>query len=137
MRSATPTLLIIGTGSLARSACASLAVVGDAPVSVVLVGRSAGSLAEVEYVTGPRAALTGRQRSIRTVRDDLVSRESLAPLLAAVRPTGVLLCASTQSPWEADQQPSAWTDLLGHGGFGLTLPFQAMLAASVGRAVAA
>ncbi|MCZ0991411.1 hypothetical protein O1M54_48450 [Streptomyces diastatochromogenes] len=40
-----------------------------------------------------------------------------------------------QSPWEATRAPSAWTDLLSAGGFGIALPLHAVLARNVAQAI--
>ncbi|WP_165961046.1 hypothetical protein [Actinocrispum wychmicini] len=49
---------------------------------------------------------------------------------------GVLVCASSQSPWEHSVAPSAWTALVRRAGFGITLPFQAEPAVRIGRLLA-
>ncbi|MFI6321747.1 hypothetical protein ACIBG8_29735 [Nonomuraea sp. NPDC050556] len=64
----------------------------------------------------------------------MASAQALTELLAAAAPSGVVLAASSQSPWERTRAPSAWTRLVADAGFGLTLPFQAELALRVGAA---
>lgn len=130
-------LLLVGTGSLARAACAALAQLATAPTEVVVVGRAAGRAAEVCYLAGTRAALAGRPVTFRPVAADLDDTAALTELIRGTAPDGALLCASPQSPWERLTAPSAWTDLLAAGGFGLTLPLQADLARRLGRALAA
>lgn len=132
-----PALAIVGSGSLARAVCYSLAVVTARPLEVTAVARSAAKAEEIAFVAGTRASLSGRPVSFHPLAADLHSHDELAGVFARVRPAGVLLCASTQSPWEAAVAPSAWTDLLARAGFGLALPLHAQLALVTGRAVAA
>lgn len=82
------------------------------------------------YVANARAACGGQAVTFEPRAGE---PESVLPELD---PAGVLVCASSQSPWERNSRPSAWTDLVARAGFGLTLPFQAELAARVGRLVA-
>jgi hypothetical protein len=86
-------------------------------------------------VASATAAGTGVRFAIDHV--PVFSVGSLIGPLRRLRPDGVVMCASTQSPWERFTMPSAWTDLLGRAGFGLTLPFHADLATVAGSAVAA
>ncbi|MFD9940678.1 hypothetical protein ACFWYW_16085 [Nonomuraea sp. NPDC059023] len=67
----------------------------------------------------------------------MTSNEALAETLGQIVPNGVLVAASTQSPWERQNSPSKWTEFLGKAGFGVTLPFQAEAALRVARAVPA
>lgn len=129
-------LVVVGSGSLARAVCCGLAVVVEQPVDVVVAARAASKAAEVCYLAGTRAALSGRPLAFRPAVADCARADEVAELLASTAPAGVLLCASTQSPWERPRAPSAWTALLDRAGFGLTLPLHAELALVVGRAVA-
>lgn len=124
-------IVVIGTGALARSTCYSLATACSVPARVDVVGRDPGRIDEVCYVAGARAAVTGRPVRFVPGTGDLEAA------LTAPDLDGVLVCASTQSPWERRTEPSAWTALLGRAGFGLTLPFQAELALPAGRLLAA
>jgi hypothetical protein len=132
-----PALAIVGSGSLARAVCYSLAAVAERPVDVMVVARSAASAREISYVAAVRASLAGRPVAFRPLAADLHRQDELADLFTRAQPVGVLLCASTQSPWEALTAPSPWTDLLARAGFGLALPLHAQLALVTGRAVAA
>lgn len=129
------TLAVVGTGNLARALCYSLATVRDTAADVVVVGRSEDKARQLCYVANARAAC-GPRPGVR-----------FRPLAGAFEPsavagvaggplTGVVVCASTQSPWERLTAPSAWTALVQRAGFGVTLPFQAELALHVGRALA-
>ncbi|WP_285707036.1 DUF6002 family protein [Microtetraspora sp. NBRC 16547] len=132
-----PTLAVIGTGGLARSICYALAVCGTQPIRVLVAGRDHGRAAEVCYVAAARAAAAGVPVTFQPLTVDPACDRSLADTLGVGAPTGVLVAASSQSPWERQNAPSAWTELVQRAGFGLTLPFQAEPALRVGRALAA
>ncbi|NRQ32614.1 potassium transporter TrkA [Nonomuraea sp. NN258] len=132
-----PTLVVIGTGGLARGLCYALATVTRIPLTVVVVGRDQERAAEVRYVSAARAALAGAPVRFRAESVDLSNDDALAELLSRLAPEGLLLAASSQSPWERTTAPSAWTSLVSRAGFGLTLPFQAELTLRAGRALAA
>ncbi|WBB78056.1 potassium transporter TrkA [Micromonospora sp. WMMD882] len=144
-------VVVVGSGSLARAVCNSTAVVADRPVTVTVVGRDASRAAEVAYVAGARAALSGTPARFRSAavafgddtaqgdRPDRSDRRApggdLAALLADETPDAVLHCASVQSPWESVTAPSGWTRLLAGAGFGVTAPLHALLASRVAGAV--
>lgn len=142
-------LFVVGSGSVARGTALALSTVESArpiqvtmawrdesaqPLRVTVAGRNEAALAELCTVAAMRAA--GRSVGFTPVVLDPTDERALAPALAAAAPSAVLVCAATQSPWERLTAPSAWTDLVGRGGFGLTLPFQAQIALAVSRAVA-
>ncbi|MEV0584407.1 hypothetical protein [Nonomuraea sp. NPDC050310] len=131
-------LVLIGTGGLARGLAYALATLARTPLRLVVAGRTPERAAEVCYVTTTRAALTGAPVVAEPVPVDLTGDPAgdLVSTLAGLNPAGVVLAASTQSPWEATHAPSAWTSLVRSAGFGLTLPFQADFAVRTGRAVA-
>ncbi|WP_327091149.1 hypothetical protein OIE66_11095 [Nonomuraea sp. NBC_01738] len=129
-----PSMVLIGTGGLARGLAYALGALARTPLRLVVAGRNAERAAEVCYVTATRAALTGAPVEVQPVTVDPTG--DLAAELAALNPAGVVLAASTQSPWEATRAPSAWTSLVRSAGFGLTLPFQADFAVRTGRAIA-
>ncbi|GAA2800692.1 potassium transporter TrkA [Nonomuraea dietziae] len=122
-------LAVIGTGGLARAVCYALAVTGPS-ARITVIGRDPARTAELCHVGMARAALAGSNVTFRPVTG------SLPEALASAAPAGVLLAASSQSPWESLSSPSAWTSLLRRGGFGLTLPFQAESAVRAGTALA-
>lgn len=127
------TLVVVGTGRLARAACYSLATLGHrlpAGLRVLVVGRRPDPAAELCHIASARAAASGVVGGPRfeAVVDDP------ADVVARAQPTGVLVCASTQSPWERLAAPSAWTELVRRARFGITLPFQAEPALRVARA---
>ncbi|HET8683532.1 MAG TPA: potassium transporter TrkA [Micromonosporaceae bacterium] len=132
-----PTLAVLGSGSLARAVCYGLAGVVAYPAEIVVVARSARAVADLCHVATVRAALCGHPIHFRPVVAALSGGDALAEVLGAARPDGVLLCASTQSPWERLTAPSGWTALVERAGFGLTLPLHAELALAAGRAAGA
>ena len=129
-----PTLAVIGTGQLARAVCYTLALSGTDALRVVVIGRRSAAAAELCYVASARAAAAGRAATV-WFEPAVAEGASLADVLGTGEPAGVLLCASTQSPWERLVAPSAWTALVDRAGFGITLPFQAELALAVGAAL--
>ena len=131
-----PVFVVVGSGLLARSVCQSLSAVVSFPLSVVIAARSASSVAEICQVCSVRAAAANNPVAFLPWRGSPFSDGAAEELLGTVRPRGVLLCASTQSPWEGAYRPSAWTRLLAESGIGLALPFHAEFAVRFGRAVA-
>ncbi|MFK0115157.1 hypothetical protein [Streptomyces sp. NPDC090994] len=133
--SGAPHLVVLGTGSLARSVCCSLAGLRSGPLWVTVVGRDARAAGEVAYLAGSRALLSGAPVRFDAAGTDPGSR-ALEELLVRTRPRLLLVCASSQSPWERTRHPSGWTDLIAEAGFGLTLPLQAEIPVWAARAVA-
>ncbi len=117
----TADLAVIGSGSLSRAVCCSLAVAASHPLRVTVHARSPQKADEVVYLAQARARLSG------------------TPARFEARPLGaedarvVLVCASEQSPWERRGAPSAWTELMRAAGFGITLALQASLALEAAR----
>ena len=121
---------MVGTGGLARAVCYSLAAVATGPAHAIVIGRCPDKATQLCFVANARAAAGGRAVTFEPAAGEPV------PVLDGVeRLDGVLVCASSQSPWERLTRPSAWTDLVRRAGFGLTLPFQAELALRVGRSL--
>ncbi|MFD0743628.1 potassium transporter TrkA [Phytohabitans flavus] len=132
------TLAVVGSGSLARATCLALSTAdtpGLAGLKVVLLARDVAAATQICHVSSVRAAVSGRTARFTAVPVDPTDPDAVAGALAADRPDGVLVCASTHSPWEPADRPSAWTALVGRAGFGLTLPFQAEVALAVGAAI--
>ncbi|HET8643129.1 MAG TPA: hypothetical protein VFM37_14430 [Pseudonocardiaceae bacterium] len=101
------------------------------PAHVIVIGRRPDMATQLCFVADARAAAGGRAVTFEPAAGEPV------PVLDGVeRLDGVLVCASSQSPWERLTRPSAWTGLVRRAGFGLTLPFQAELALRVGRSLA-
>ncbi|SDW50615.1 Saccharopine dehydrogenase NADP binding domain-containing protein [Amycolatopsis xylanica] len=128
-------VVVFGTGSLARAVCHSLAAQLTGPATALIVGRSRERAAEVAFIAGARAATRDQDLRFAAADLDLENTEALEGLVQDARIC--VVCASEQSPWERTTSPSGWTELMGRAGFGVSLPFQAHLAAAVARAVGA
>lgn len=130
------TILIIGSGSLARAISYSLALLLSRPHRVIVCGRSPDQLNEIVYVSRARAASAQSLVNFEAVEFDAESGDA-GRLLASLQPDILVNCVSYYSPWEWIHQPSSWTHLLRSAGFGFTLPLQAAFAIKFSRAVAA
>lgn len=127
-------MCVVGTGSLARATCASISATWRTPATVVIVGRDRRRAEQAALVATTRAALGAVPVHFRPAIADLTDESSTEDMLSTLRPDVAFLCASLQSPWERDDAPSAWTELLA-AGFGLTLPLQADLALRLSAAL--
>src|SRR2546423_6558163 len=128
-------VVLLGSGALARSVCYSLAV-GAIPMTVTVAARDGAKAAEVAYVGNARAALAGSPVRCRSVPSELSDPLELSRVLAATRPDIVLLAASRHSPGEPVRAGSTWARLLERAGFGLTAPLHALLAITAAEVVA-
>ena len=131
-------LAVVGSGSLVRATCLALCVsegLADQPLNITVLARNTDAAAELCHVATVRAALAGRALRFTARTIEPTDPQTMAAALAEFGPTGVLVGASTQSPWEPGDRPSAWTAAMRRAGLGLTLPFQAEVAHVVGRAV--
>ncbi|MEV1329717.1 potassium transporter TrkA [Micromonospora costi] len=131
-----PHIAVVGSGSLARSVCYSLAAAPPAaaaagPIRVTVLARGAAAN-DIARICQIRAAVTGGD----TVTFAAESLHDEADALARLQPGVLVCCASTQSPYEKTSSPSAWTNLIARAGFGVTLPLQAELVVRLARAVA-
>src|SRR5438132_12166208 len=86
-------VVLLGSGALARSVCYSLGV-SATPMTVTIAARSGTKAAEMAYVGNARAALSGSPVRCRSVPSQLGDRFELSRVLAATRPEVVLLAAS-------------------------------------------
>jgi len=123
-------LAVIGSGSLARATCLALPI----PADVHVLARNRAAVQDLCHVAQLRAAAAGRSTRFTPVVLDPADPAALAAALQAHDPAGVLVAASTQSPWEPIDRPSAWTDLLRAGGLAVALPLQAEVALNARRA---
>jgi hypothetical protein len=130
------TILIIGSGSLARAISYSFALLMSRPHRVIVCARSNDQLDEIMYVSRAKAASAQSPVQFDSVEFDAESGDA-ARLLSSLQPDLVVNCASYYSPWEWIHQPSQWTQLLRSAGFGFTLPLQAAFAIKFAEAVAA
>lgn len=129
-----PHITVVGSGSLARSVCFSLAALSSpvpaTPIRVTVLARG-GAASDIARICQIRAAVTGSGVTFvgEALRDEVDAMARLQP--------GVLLCcASAQSPYEKTTAPSAWTSLIARAGFGVSLPLQAALIVRLARAAA-
>ena len=114
-----PEVVVVGSGSFARSLVFSVGTEITVPARVTVLASDAARAAEVAFVAAARAAISGSP----VVFDGRA--DSVAVVLQELRPDILVQCTSHQSPWERVTAPSAWTDLLRTAGFGATLPLQA------------
>lgn len=129
------TILIIGSGSLARAISYSLALLLSRPHRIVICARSRDQLNEIMYVSRAKAASIQSPVIFDSVEFDAESGDA-GRLLSSIQPDVMVNCASYYSPWEGIHQPSSWTQLLRSAGFGFTLPLQAAFAIKFAKAVA-
>jgi hypothetical protein len=130
------TILITGSGSLARAISYSLALLLDRPHRVVVCARSREQLNEIIYVSRTKAASAQLAVKFESVEFEAESGDA-GKLLSSLQPDVIVNCASWYSPWEWIHRPSSWTHLLRSAGFGFTLPLQAPFAIKFAKAVAA
>ncbi|HEV2377320.1 MAG TPA: hypothetical protein VGS19_34795 [Streptosporangiaceae bacterium] len=124
---------LLGSGALAHALCHALARTLCEPAEVTVLARNGASAADLCYTATVTARLAGRPVTFDPVVAELGREGGATSLFTALRPDGLVVCASPQSPWEGLRRPSAWTDLVDRAGFGLTLPLQAELAVWAGR----
>ena len=129
------TILIVGSGSLARAISYSLALLLSRPYRVIVCARSRDQLNEIVYVSRAKAASIQSPVTFDSVEFEAESGDACR-LLSSIEPDVVVNCASYYSPWEGIHQPSLWTQLLRSAGFGFTLPLQAAFAIKFAKAVA-
>ncbi|MFB9904341.1 hypothetical protein [Allokutzneria oryzae] len=132
----TPSIIVAGSGSLARNLCWSLAAGTDVPMTVRVLARNKDKAAEVAGIAAIRARLSGSAARFEVSTEDTEDVSGIDAEVARTRPRLLVNCASYQSPWERMTAPSAWSELVRRGGFGLTLPLQASLAVELAGAVA-
>jgi hypothetical protein len=130
-------IAVVGSGALARAVCHSLAAPAPpaggrtaVPIKVTVLARG---VAGTEIVQASRIRTTVAGAAVTFTAEPL--RDEVEAL-ARLRPDILLCCASAQSPYERVRAPSAWTDLIATGGFGITLPLQASVVRRLAAAVA-
>ncbi|HWE92026.1 MAG TPA: hypothetical protein VG317_21365 [Pseudonocardiaceae bacterium] len=129
-------VVVLGGGSLGRAVCTGLATVARSPLRVWLAARDRQAAEEICQLGSVLATASGSPVGFTAARLDLADQAALRRLLADAAPAIVLLCASTQSPWEGLSARSAWTDLTDRAGIALALPLHAEFAVTVGAAAA-
>lgn len=129
-------IVIVGSGSLAQGIVQALAQGGADSRRIAIVGRSAIKVSRIALLANARAACFGTSVIFSALAMREFRASAFARLFRSLKPKVVLLAASLQSPWESAQGENAWTQLLGGGGFGVTLPLQLALAAEFSRGAA-
>lgn len=135
-----PRVALVGSGALAGSIAYGLASgYRSVPLELVVVGsgiarvrRLCAKASIAAAVAGPGIRFDAAVAGSGTETTDTGS-DALTDILTEIRPSGIVLCSSHQSPYEGSRSPSAWTELLAAGGYGLSLPLQAERAIAVGR----
>src|SRR5215472_12630074 len=110
-------ILIVGSGSLARGICYSLAVGARRRMDVTVLARSSARAGEICWIANVRANLTGTSAGFEPAAAPEMTEQAIAGILSERRPFIVVNCASLQSPWEGTRSPSSWTALLQTAGF--------------------
>ena len=129
------TILIVGSGSLARAISYTLALLLSRPHRVIVCARSRNQLNDIMYVSRAQAASVQSPVLFDSVEFEAESGDA-GKLLSSFDPDVVVNCASYHSPWERIHQSSPWTQLLRSAGFGFTLPLQAAFPVKFAKAVA-
>lgn len=124
-------ILVIGSGSLARTFCYAIALTSQRSLRVCILGRFKSSVDEVVTVSNARAAAFSSKVTFVGDTIDWASENDLADKLGAYSPRLILQSASLQSPWELRTSQSNWGALIKEGGFGITVPLQSALVARV------
>lgn len=126
-------IVVVGSGSFARSVSYALAAELRTPANVLVLARDPGKAAEVAFVATARAGVSGVPATFDSAA---LVPDRLDDVLGAARPDVLVHCVSHHSPWEGRVAPSDWTRLVGAAGFGVTLPLQAALALDVAESLA-
>ena len=129
------TVLIVGSGSLARAISYSLALLLSRPHRVIVCGRSRKHLNDIIYVSRAKAASVQSPVKFDSVEFEAESDDA-GTMLLSFQPDVIVNCVSHYSPWEGIHQPSLWTQLLRSAGFGFTLPLQAAFAIKFAKSLA-
>lgn len=129
------TILMVGTGAFAARIACDIAAGARHPVRLVIAGRNVDRLGWLATACNARAATFGTGVEASAVTADLASAETIAPMLASVRPDVVVQAASVQTAAVIARSDSAWSRLVAEGGLSTTAVFQALLSARVGHAM--
>lgn len=134
----TTNIVLIGTGSLARAFCYSIAnakFLVKKRIKVVIVGRDIEKVKKISVIANSRAAITSTDILFIPKEASFDSEASIENIITKFTPKIVLQMASLQSPWEFNNQKSTWVSLINNSGFALTIPFQAFLTIKLARII--
>lgn len=121
-------IVVVGSGSFARSVCYGLATELRTPADVLVLARDPAKAAEVAFVAATRAGVSAVPATFRAA----ALTADLDDLLGSAEPEVLVQAVSRHSPWE---EPSAWTRFIAAAGFGVTVPLQADLVLDVAEAL--
>lgn len=122
-------IVVVGSGSFARSVSYALATELRTPADVLVLARDPAKAAEVALVAAARAGVSSVPATFRSAT---LAFDRLDELLGSAKPDVLIHCVSHHSPWSG---PSAWTSLVAAAGFGVTLPLQAAMVLDVAESL--
>jgi hypothetical protein len=128
-------IVICGTGNFAARILFDLAATSPEDLAVAIVGRDAQRLHWLRTAAQARAALFGTP--VRIIEHVLpaLAPDTMAGLLAALRPRVVANTASVQGGRAAGAPMDAWARLVQQAGLGVTAALQAALSIDIADAV--
>jgi len=133
--SETADILLLGSGAFAGRIAADLAATAKDGVRVVIAGRNGPRLDWLRTAANARAVIFGTPARFVGAQADLMSLGVAAALIGRYRPTVVVQAASVQTSAVIAETGDGWSRLVAEGGLSATAVFQAMLTATVARAV--
>lgn len=135
-----PSLLILGSGSLAREIVLALVAVWPGlragTLSVTIGSRDSTRSEWLALLGRARAQAAGAAISFHSRTLHWSNAGDLAEVIASATPTALLHCTSLQSAWSL-RTPNAWSQLVNLGGYGITTALQAAFLPALSRALAA
>jgi hypothetical protein len=126
-------IMIFGTGRFSQDTCLSLCSSPGPEKQITVAGRAHSKPPFIADCIGTTA--DPRQTGFQ-FKETEYDPDDLRALIEEQRPSIILICASEQSPYEAESAPSGWTELLKHHGLALSLPFQLSPAVKIAAAAA-
>lgn len=128
-------VLLVGTGSLARAFCYSLASMSHLKqIKVAILGRSIEKSTKIAAIANNCAAVTALSDTLFIPEKvSFESEKDLKNKLAKFSPKILLQMASCQSPWEFCDLSKKWSKLVNNSGFGLTLPLQSFVTLKIAK----
>lgn len=128
-------ILVFGAGSLARVFCFTMAAAAKGALRIHVLARSKNSVDELVRIANARAATLSAKVEFSGDTIDWTRAGEAGEKLDQIAPRLILQTASLQSPWALVGDDSAWNRMVREGGFGVTLPLQAMLLTRVAREI--
>lgn len=128
-------LIVFGTGSLAKSMLYSLPFFYKDELDVFIVGRNSEVLSRTTTIANSRSTFCRSKVRYYEELLDLTEDDKLTQLIKVKSAEYIMLAASLQSPWELAPDSSTWANLVAEAGFGFTLPLQATFAIKIAKAI--